>query len=172
MRYAEPEMMRECLESLARLLRQEGDNVRAILVEGAISGTDAELDAFLTSDGLHSAESFSERNEDGFSPITPFRGQVHYQSSTRINSACYMLRTMLLALALVTFTSAQQTISSPAEYGGRVCADPYWQDAVEGMRTRTRWLNSSAMYTLPAESTATPFGPDNEAAHAAILSPL
>ena len=102
----------------------------------------------------------------------PFRGQVHYQSNTSINSACYMLRTMLLVLALVTFASAQQTISFPAEYCGRVCADLYGQDAVEGMRTRTRWLNSSATYTLPAESTATPFGPDSEAAHAAILSPL
>lgn len=38
MRYAEPEIMREYLESLARLLRQEGHSARAILVEDAISG--------------------------------------------------------------------------------------------------------------------------------------
>lgn len=51
-RYAEPEIMREYLESLARLLRQEGHNARAILVEDAISGPDAELDVFLTSNEL------------------------------------------------------------------------------------------------------------------------
>src|SRR5215475_383031 len=51
-RYAELQVMREYLESLARLLRQEGDNARAILVEDAISGTDAELDAFLASNEL------------------------------------------------------------------------------------------------------------------------
>jgi hypothetical protein len=44
--------MREYLESLARLLRQEGDNARAILVEDAISGSDAELDTFLASNEL------------------------------------------------------------------------------------------------------------------------
>ena len=37
-RYAEPETMREYLETLARMLRQSGDDARAILVEDAISG--------------------------------------------------------------------------------------------------------------------------------------
>jgi putative hydrolase of the HAD superfamily len=44
--------MREHLETLARLLRQSGDNARAFLVEDAVSGSDADLNAFLTSNEL------------------------------------------------------------------------------------------------------------------------
>jgi hypothetical protein len=44
--------MREYLESLARLLRQNGDSARAILVEDANSGPVAELDTFLASNEL------------------------------------------------------------------------------------------------------------------------
>ena len=44
--------MRERLEMLARLLRQTGDYARAIVVEDAITGSDAELNAFLTSNEL------------------------------------------------------------------------------------------------------------------------
>ncbi|HEY7307633.1 MAG TPA: alpha/beta fold hydrolase [Bryobacteraceae bacterium] len=38
-----------------------------------------------------------------------------------------MLQTALLALAVVTVASVQQSISFPAEDGGRVCADLYGQ---------------------------------------------
>jgi len=39
----------------------------------------------------------------------------------------YMLRTILLALAMVTLASGQQSISFRTEDGGRVCADLYGQ---------------------------------------------
>jgi hypothetical protein len=44
--------MREHLQSLAQLLRTQGEDVRAALVERAISGPEPELDVFLMSDEL------------------------------------------------------------------------------------------------------------------------
>jgi hypothetical protein len=44
--------MREYLESLARVLRENGDLERAVMVEDAITAPDAELDAFLASNEL------------------------------------------------------------------------------------------------------------------------
>jgi hypothetical protein len=44
--------MREHLKSLAQLLRVQGDNARAAMVEQAISGPESGLDAFVMSDDL------------------------------------------------------------------------------------------------------------------------
>jgi pimeloyl-ACP methyl ester carboxylesterase len=59
-------------------------------------------------------------NANGFSTKCSVR-------AAQYNSRMYVLRTMLLALALVTLASAQQSISFSAADGGRVCADLYGQ---------------------------------------------
>jgi hypothetical protein len=58
--------------------------------------------------------------------VSPFSSQVRYQNGA-YNSRMCMLRTVLLALAMATLASAQQSISFSAEDGGRVCADLYGQ---------------------------------------------
>jgi hypothetical protein len=44
--------MRKYLESLARLLRENGEGERAVMVEDALTGPDAEIGAFLASNEL------------------------------------------------------------------------------------------------------------------------
>ena len=44
--------MREYLTSIVRLLRENGEPARAVMVENAIEGTDEQLGAFLTSNEL------------------------------------------------------------------------------------------------------------------------
>ena len=44
--------MRRHLKSLARLLRENGEDIRAAMVELAASASDSEMDAFLASNDL------------------------------------------------------------------------------------------------------------------------
>lgn len=44
--------MREHLQSLARVLHENGESERAVMVEDAVAGPDAEVDAFLASNEL------------------------------------------------------------------------------------------------------------------------
>ena len=44
--------MRKNLQSLARLLHEQGGNTLAVMVEDAIAGSEHELDAFLVSNEL------------------------------------------------------------------------------------------------------------------------
>ena len=44
--------MREHLKSLARMLHENGESARAVMVENAVTGPDAGVDAFLASNEL------------------------------------------------------------------------------------------------------------------------
>jgi hypothetical protein len=52
LRYAEAEIMRRHLESPARLLHENGEDIRAAMIELAASASDSELDAILASNDL------------------------------------------------------------------------------------------------------------------------